>query len=75
MNMALDLRMPHSMPHVSRLRRVLDDATERNCWRSWEGRNTGRRGVAVFEVGGGFEGEGVEFGGGGWGAVVGDFAG
>jgi hypothetical protein len=44
MNMAFDFRMPQSIPHVSRLRRVLEEATARNCWRSCEGRKTGRRG-------------------------------
>jgi hypothetical protein len=34
MNMALDFRMPHNMPQVSRLRRVLEEATARNWLRS-----------------------------------------
>lgn len=39
------------------------------------GEEDGAEGVAVFEVGGGLEGEVVEFGGGGWGPVVKDLAG
>lgn len=44
MKRALDFKMPHSMPHVSRFRRVLLEALDRNCERSCAGRKTGRRG-------------------------------
>jgi hypothetical protein len=44
MKRACDFRMPTSMPQVSRLRRVLEEAEARNWVRSWEGRKTGRRG-------------------------------
>lgn len=44
MKRALDFKIPHSMPHVSRFRRVFEDARERNWWRSWDGRKTGRSG-------------------------------
>lgn len=44
MKRALLLRMPQSIPQVSRFRRVLLDAQDRNCERSCEGRKTGRSG-------------------------------
>jgi hypothetical protein len=44
MKRALFLRIPQSMPHVSRLRRVFCDALARNWARNCAGRKTGRRG-------------------------------
>jgi hypothetical protein len=45
MKSALDIRVPHSIPHVSRFRRVLGAACLRNSVRRVGGRKTVRRGL------------------------------